>query len=270
MSVHVMSWVLRHSDETLGRRLVLLVIADHASEDGTQSWCSVSTLAREARLSRRATQDALRRLEASGAIVETGKGPRGTHEYRVAMGGADSALGGADHDVGGAQITTSGGAVTTPEPSLEQPPEETSTAGAIERVYDHWRSARGKTRATYDRMSPTRRQKIATRLREFSEADLIAAIDAVAADPWHERHLHDDLTVIFRSHEQVERFLEMRQRSGSPLERALAWVRNTGWQYDDAALLAEMADQYPSLTTDDRKAVAQEALRVQQQRREAA
>lgn len=93
MSVHVMSWVLRHSDETLGRRLVLLVIADHASEDGTQSWCSVSTLAREARLSRRATQDALRRLEASGAIVETGKGPRGTHEYRVAMGGAESAPG---------------------------------------------------------------------------------------------------------------------------------------------------------------------------------
>lgn len=109
MSVHVSSWVLQHSEAKLGARLVLLVIADHASDDGTRSWCSVDTLGREARLSRRATQDALRRLEADGAIIETGTGPKGTHEYRVVMGGADSAP----------------RADTAPKPSLVR---ETSTA----------------------------------------------------------------------------------------------------------------------------------------------
>lgn len=84
------------------------------------------------------------------------------------------------------------------------------TKDPVAAVYAYWRSARNKTRANYERISPRRRQKIECRLREFSVEDLCAAIDGVARDPWDERHLHDDLTVIFRSQEQVERFLDMR------------------------------------------------------------
>jgi hypothetical protein len=114
-----MSWVLRHSPTKLGQRLVLLVIADHASETGTQSWCSVDTIAEEARLTRRAVQYALRRLEADGAIIETGKGPAGTHEYAVLMGAQN--LHGAQTQ-GGRKTLPQGGASVAPKPSIDQPP----------------------------------------------------------------------------------------------------------------------------------------------------
>ena len=83
MSVHVISWVLRHSRETLGRRLVLIVLADHASQDGSGSWPSVKTIAAEACMSERAVQYALRDLEESGAIMRMGWGPNGTIDWTV-------------------------------------------------------------------------------------------------------------------------------------------------------------------------------------------
>jgi hypothetical protein len=117
MSVHVMDWVLRHSEEKLGRRLVLLVLADHANTDGTGAWPSVDTIAREARLSRRQTQTCLRELVKSGAIAEAGTSAQGTRIYDVLMGGADSAP--------RAESGAGEGAETAPEPSLvqEQPSE---------------------------------------------------------------------------------------------------------------------------------------------------
>ena len=111
-----MSWVLRNSEETLGRRLVLLVLADHAKEDGTCSWPSVETIARETRLSERQARRCLRSLEESGAIVETGRSTKGTHIYTVVQGGTS---------------TTEGGVNMTPEPSLEQPSKVPTTADAV-------------------------------------------------------------------------------------------------------------------------------------------
>ena len=113
MSIHVISWVLRNSKATLGRRLVLLVLADHASEDGTQSYASVATIGREALMTRKAVQSALRRLEADGMVAEVGEGPNGTHNYTVLMGGVVSTPGVERGDLGGV--------ATTPKPSLEQP-----------------------------------------------------------------------------------------------------------------------------------------------------
>lgn len=40
----------------------------------------------------------------------------------------------------------------------------------VQEVYDHWREARRKTHARYDRISDARRKKIASRLREFTAA----------------------------------------------------------------------------------------------------
>jgi hypothetical protein len=83
MSVHVISWVLHHSKARLGDRLVLLVLADKANDDGTGAWPSVRTIAREARMSVRAVQYSLRRLELAGAIVSTGSSAHGTTVYAV-------------------------------------------------------------------------------------------------------------------------------------------------------------------------------------------
>lgn len=117
-----MSWVLKHSDETLGRRLVLLVLADHAKEDGSGAWPSVETIAKEARLSERQVQYALRGLETSLSITCTGRTKKGTRVYAVHMRGADiaplAAQGGAIYDSEGVQPIA-------PEPSLE--PSKTTT-----------------------------------------------------------------------------------------------------------------------------------------------
>lgn len=85
MSVHVMSWVLRNSDARLGDRLVLLVLADHAKDDGTSAWPSVATIADEARLSRRGATYCLGNLERAGAIVKTGQSRHGTNVWTVVM-----------------------------------------------------------------------------------------------------------------------------------------------------------------------------------------
>lgn len=127
MSIHVLSWVLEESPEALGRRLVLLVLADHAKSDGTCAWPAVDTIARQARLSRRAVQSALRALEENGAIRKRGVSQSGTSIYDVVMGAQNPHPGGADRDVGGAQNTTDGGEAASPEPSREPSGEPSTT-----------------------------------------------------------------------------------------------------------------------------------------------
>ena len=83
MSVHVIGWVLKRSEARLGDRLVLLVLADHANADGTGAYPSVPTVASEARMSERAVQYSLRRLEASACIAQAGVSKYGTTVYTV-------------------------------------------------------------------------------------------------------------------------------------------------------------------------------------------
>ena len=192
MSVHVSSWVLRHSEAKLGARLVLLVIADHASDDGTRSWCSVETLGVEARLSRRAVQDALRRLEADGAIVETGKGPKGTHEYRVVMGGpqfaprADTAAQTVLSEKTLRRCYSQGGgagggdvAASASRPQAWSPSTRRTLAA---QVLGAWNRATGQSLR-----SSTTLGKIVMRLREYPDLGLAEhehIIDVSLAKPW--------------------------------------------------------------------------------------
>lgn len=87
MSLIAMTWVFRHSTAEGGPRLVLLALADTAHDDGGESYPSVDTLALKARLSRRAVQYALRKLEADGHIENDGISRRGTTIWRITMGG---------------------------------------------------------------------------------------------------------------------------------------------------------------------------------------
>lgn len=138
MSVHVLSWVLRNSEEKLGRRLTLLVLADHAHDDGTESWPSVETISREARLSRRQVQTCLRGLEESGAITRTGTHPSGTTIYSVdlELRGAKSAPPRAVSSMDGAQNRTNRGAETAPEPSLEPSKEQPSKNSVVALAFE--------------------------------------------------------------------------------------------------------------------------------------
>lgn len=94
-------------------------------------------------------------------------------------------------------------------PSSATPPPPDKPAATISAIFEHWRTVRGKGRA---QLTDNRRRKIQARLKRFTPDELRAAIDAVALDPWDERHRYDDLTVLLRNDEQVERFLELADR----------------------------------------------------------
>jgi hypothetical protein len=118
VSLKAMTWVLDDSPATGGARLVLLALAEHAHDDGAESYPAVETLARRARMSRRGVQQALRKLEGDGAIAPDGLGPRGQTKWRVVMGGAQTAPR-ADERVGGRSLEHVGGAPRAPEPTTE-------------------------------------------------------------------------------------------------------------------------------------------------------
>lgn len=125
MSVHVTSWVLRHSPATLGDRLVLLVLADKADEDGTNAWPSVATIANESRLSERQAQRCLRNLEQTGQIVRHGRHRNGnqrhgTYVYDVVMTVPKGDILSVKGDIHDAQRVTP----MSPDPSLEPPKEQ--------------------------------------------------------------------------------------------------------------------------------------------------
>lgn len=70
MSVQALAWVFdaAPADLTMGQRLVLLSIANHADARGENSWPSIATIAKEAGISERSVHDALRKLEAMDVI----------------------------------------------------------------------------------------------------------------------------------------------------------------------------------------------------------
>lgn len=141
MSVLVTSWVWHRSPVAhRGDLLVLLVLADHAHDDGSGAYPSVDTIADKARLTRRGAQLALRRLEERGAIRPTGaNGPHGTVEYRVLMADPGevtslrSDFAREVHDTEGRSETHEGAKGSSPEPSRTvKEPSSVSSAVADE------------------------------------------------------------------------------------------------------------------------------------------
>ena len=139
MSVHVIEWVLEHSPvEHPLDRFVLVVVASHASDDGSRAFPSVATLAHKTGLSRRRVQMALRRLAAAGAIEQTAPSrPAQPRTYRVPMGaqgaptmGARGAPNGRTVSTQWAHQRTSMGARGAPEPSVTVLNRPSLTMGA--------------------------------------------------------------------------------------------------------------------------------------------
>lgn len=126
MSIHVMSWVFKHSEAKLGARLALLVLADHAKDDGTNTYPSLATIAAEARLSRNGARECLKRLEEDGSIVADGVADKGQVRWRVIM---------ADEGVQNLEPPSSslaeGGQAAWPEPSIEPSSSVGARASAV-------------------------------------------------------------------------------------------------------------------------------------------
>lgn len=245
MSIHVLSWVLRNSDARLGPRLVLIVLADYAGEDGHGAYPSVDTIAREARLSRRAVQSALRTLVDEGLIADVGVSRFGTRIYDVLMGGGGGATSaprpsGEDNDPGGRSSRRQGGEAASPDPSTNpsgEPRDKDRARGeeddAVGRLFGEWLSATGRSERT--QLTPKRNAALRRRLREPAtgdgsrEDDLRTAIRWVGGSKWHRDNGHTELAVICSSPERVDGYLE-RAKAG----QGAAAAASTMSQYDQA------------------------------------
>jgi hypothetical protein len=103
MSVHVMSWVFKHSEAEGNERMCLLVLANYADEDGF-CWPSLPRVAHEMRVSVRTAQRCLRSLVDNGHLeVEFNGAPdsripanKKTNAYRIRGGRGDSVVTPAD------------------------------------------------------------------------------------------------------------------------------------------------------------------------------
>lgn len=256
MSVEAMGWVLKHSEERLGQRLVLLALADRAHEDGSGSFPSIASLASAARLSKRQTHACLRALEKSGAIRSEGVSEWGTTVWKVVMVEPTAKF----------ALTPNGSAVsdrdecdslqkhvseTSPKPSLEQPslkpPREIAHSNELvvrphrvprkvnsKLVTDHedelsrailneWNAQTGqKLRAT------SWLNMVVMRIREYPEMTLADHAEVIAAalrNPWWKGM--PTPSVIYGSDAQFERQLTEARNPGKaanlpPAERALA------------------------------------------------
>jgi hypothetical protein len=85
MSIHIVVWVLEHSKARLAARLVLLSLANHAREDGSNTFPSQATIASEALISERQVRRCLKELQREGAITRTGKSAASTLTWRINM-----------------------------------------------------------------------------------------------------------------------------------------------------------------------------------------
>lgn len=120
MSIEYIRRVFRFSQAEHAARLVLLAIADNASEDDGTAYPSVGTLARKSKLSERATQGATKKLVEIGELkIEEGAGRNGTNLYTILIGelgevGEENAP---VQNLRGAQKTSETGADSAPKPS---------------------------------------------------------------------------------------------------------------------------------------------------------
>lgn len=88
MSIRVTTKVWEHVPYREGTLLVLLALADWASDDGSRIFPTIERLAEKARLSERATQGILRRLEKDKVIEcvkRAGGRPGRASEYRIVL-----------------------------------------------------------------------------------------------------------------------------------------------------------------------------------------
>lgn len=116
MSIKVMTAVFDRYPNGGGEMLLALALADHASDDGTRVFPSVSALAEKTRQSERTVQYQLRRMQEMGWLVLVGAGNGGrsmTSEYRISLEwikGAEIApfKKGASDDIKGANDDTKG------------------------------------------------------------------------------------------------------------------------------------------------------------------
>lgn len=123
MSVQWLAWVFEAAEVSGTQRLVLLSLANHADDSGV-CWPSLNTVAREARVSRRRAEDAVRGLVAAGFVErEVNAAPVARHAgYRSNLYRLVRSAGTSAHDVTGPPQSSG---PDTERPPVSSGPDET-------------------------------------------------------------------------------------------------------------------------------------------------
>lgn len=262
MSVHVVSWVLKHSEAKLGQRLVLLALADRAEDDGTNAWPAVSSLARDTRLSERQVQYCLRALEQAGAIKCTGtrrvQGQRGggVNVYAVLMTkGANTAP---QTNGRGAVHSTLGVQPTAPDPSLD-PSVGVANATPVQRPARKRDEIWDALEDQYGKAPPSGTNEHGKWNKACKDFKAFGATPAT---------MRTALTAFRRAWPNVKptplgvasNYCAL-MGNGKPLsayEQAETWVRNVGVGMSDGDLISEL--QYRGLALADQKKLVRVAI----------
>lgn len=112
--------------------------------------------------------------------------------------------------------TRSGNVVMMSGAQCEAPAASRGESTAVQRVFEHWVFMLGKA-ASRTALGPQRKRAIERALDLYDEAVLMLAVEGCAASPWHagendRGRAYDDLSLILRDEEHVERFADLGQR----------------------------------------------------------
>jgi hypothetical protein len=171
MSIRLMSEVWKAKLPT-SEKMVLLIIADHASDDGTESWPSQRLIAEKASLTIRTVQRCINNLAAAGWLhMEKRAGgsvncrdDRRPNKYTIHVGKlrGDITTRRKDRDVisddDEASLATETRRHTRPLNHTIEPPIETPTFDDFYKIYPR-KTAKGAARRAWERLSPEDRGK---------------------------------------------------------------------------------------------------------------
>jgi len=101
-----------------------------------------------------------------------------------------------------------------------------SINGDVKSVFNYWQGVMGKE---LFKLTPKRRDKIKTRLKSFSIQQLCLAIDGCKSSDYHQglndrQTEYNDLELIFRTDDNVEKFMEMAKKSHSQSADLESWI----------------------------------------------
>lgn len=212
MSVEAFTWAVYSSRSKGTAKLVLMVIAECASPDGTGAWPAVRTIAKRGGVSVRTARRSIRTLEALGELAVESR-PGATHLFRVVMDPGQI-------DRPPVKLTAPPGQIgrTTParltakplkEPSLNQKKRASGAGNGFQEWLDHYRETTGRTTV---RGSKPARDSFAARLRDgYTLDDLKAATVGCHGDAFLREGGHDVPETILRA-SRVERYIQLARR----------------------------------------------------------
>lgn len=180
------------------QKLVLVALADNASDPSGKAWPSKEEIIRKTGLAQASVYRALIVLKERGLVVEADD-EKGRPAFWLSHGEnpfSQSESGNSQSENGTTYKEPSKNRNGKVDPQTEQ------------RLFELWRDATGRDESR-TKFTDGRRRSLRARLKEYSAEEIAQAIRNCAADDWHVENGHTDLSLICRNGEKLERFRDM-------------------------------------------------------------